>query len=156
MQSLVTSYKSLKTSYITFDETYNKLFHVNSELIQYNALFGITGAIQGTLNEKFDKRLGLQSFQSRRWFCKLCFYYKIYKNQSLHHFHEFLRLQTSAHIARSGLSIRNMHTSEKRQLKYITFCAVFDLAIFCHLVSNESPVNIKIKLLHIDLRMEEM
>ena len=28
---------------------HNKLFHVNSELVQNNALFGITGAMQGAL-----------------------------------------------------------------------------------------------------------
>ena len=64
---------------ITFDQAFNKSFHDNLESIQYNALSAITGAIRGTLKEKLYQELGLESLQQRRWFRKLCTFYKIYK-----------------------------------------------------------------------------
>ena len=49
---------------------------------QYNAWLALTGAIRGTSKEKIYQELGLESLQIRRWYRKLCLFYKIYKNQS--------------------------------------------------------------------------
>ena len=48
----------------------------------YNALLAITGAITGTSKEKLYQELGFKSLQYRCWFCELCTFYKVSKNQS--------------------------------------------------------------------------
>ena len=57
------------------------MFHEKLESIQYNACLALTGAIRGTSKEKIYQELGLESLQIRRWYSKLCLFYKIYKNQ---------------------------------------------------------------------------
>ena len=37
----------------------------------------ITGAIRGSSREKLYRELGFESLHDRRWYRKLCFYYKI-------------------------------------------------------------------------------
>ena len=41
----------------------------------------ITGAIRGTSTEKINQELGLESLKSRRWFGKLCHFYKIFNEK---------------------------------------------------------------------------
>ena len=74
-------------------------------MIQYNASLAITDAIRGTLQEKLYQELGFQSLQQRWWFRKLCTFYKIYKNQSLHYLYNLIRLQTSLCITRSSNNV---------------------------------------------------
>ena len=62
------------------DEYYNASFDHKLELFQYSGRLAITGAIRGISKEKLYQELGLESLQLRRWFRKLCFFYKIYKN----------------------------------------------------------------------------
>ena len=90
---------------ITFDQAFNKSFHDNLESIQYNALLAITGAIRGTLKEKLYQELGFESLQQRRWFRKLCTFYRIYKNQSPSYLYNLIPLQTSSRITRSSNNI---------------------------------------------------
>ena len=51
------------------------------ESIQYNACLAITGAIRDTSREKIYKELGLESLQLRRWYRKLCLFYKVFNNE---------------------------------------------------------------------------
>ena len=52
------------------------------ESIQYNAALAITAAIRGTSREKLYKELGLESIRKRRWYRKLCYFFKIFIDQS--------------------------------------------------------------------------
>ena len=52
------------------------------ETIQYNAALAITGAVRGFSWEKLYQELGLETLQQRRWYRKLCSFYKIRKSQS--------------------------------------------------------------------------
>ena len=52
------------------------------ESIQYNAALAITGAIRGSYREKLHQELGLESLQQRRWYRKLCYFFKLTKNKS--------------------------------------------------------------------------
>ena len=52
----------------------------NIESVQYNAALAITGAIHGSSRDKLYQELGFESLHDRRWFRKLCFYYKIRNN----------------------------------------------------------------------------
>ena len=109
-QSLVIKNKSFIRSHldysdIIFDQAFNKSFHDNLESIQYNASLAITGAIRGTSREKLYQELGFESLQQSCWFCKLCTFYKIYKNQSPCYLYNLLSLQTSSHILRLSNNI---------------------------------------------------
>ena len=52
------------------------------ESIQCNAALAMTGAIRGTSREKLYLELGLESLRKRRWYRKLCYFFKIFKGQS--------------------------------------------------------------------------
>ena len=67
---------------VIYDQDYNSYFHENLESLQYNACLEITGAIRGTSSEKLYQELRLESLKSRRWFRKLCHFYKILNEQS--------------------------------------------------------------------------
>ena len=76
-------WKSLLYRDIIFDQAFNSSFHQKIEPLQYNAALAITGAISGTPREKIYQELGLESLQQRRWYRKLCLFFKIYKKQCL-------------------------------------------------------------------------
>ena len=85
--SLFTIYKNfirsrLDYADIIYDQPYNSAFHDKLESIQHNACLAITGAIRGTSTEKIYQELGLESLKSRRWFRKLCHFYKIFNEKS--------------------------------------------------------------------------
>ena len=65
-----------------YDQTYNASFHRKLESVQYSACLAITGTIRGTSYEKLRQELVLETPQSRRWFKKLCLFYKIVNNRS--------------------------------------------------------------------------
>ena len=67
---------------VTYDQAYNVSFQQKVESIQYNAAVAITRAIRGTSKEKLFEELRLESLQHRRWYRKLCCFYKILKDQS--------------------------------------------------------------------------
>ena len=104
-RSLVTIYKPFIRRHlgygdVIFDQAYNKSFHESLESLKYNVSLAITGAIKGTSKEKLYQELGLESLQHRRWFRKLCTFYKIFKNQSPCYLYELLPLQTTSHNKR--------------------------------------------------------
>ena len=57
-------------------------FQQKMETIQYNAALAVTGAIRGSSREKLYQELGLETLQQRRWYRKLCCFYKILKSVS--------------------------------------------------------------------------
>ena len=73
--SLLTIYKTfirsrLHYADIIYDQAYNSDFHDKLESVQYNACLAITSAIRGT------------SLKSKRWFRKICHFYKIFSEKS--------------------------------------------------------------------------
>ena len=64
------------------DQHYNSSFHHKLEPIQFNAALAVIGGIRGSFRERLYQELGLESLQQRRWFRKLCYFFKITKNQS--------------------------------------------------------------------------
>ena len=92
---LITIYKSFISSdlgyrNIIYDQAYNIAFYQKIESIQYNAALVITGAISGTSREKLYYELGFESLVSRRWYRKLCCFYKVLKTQSPRYFLEVI------------------------------------------------------------------
>ena len=64
---------------VLYDQAVNSSFHAKMESIQYNACLAITGAIRGTSREEIYQELDLESLQIRRWYRKLCLFYKFFK-----------------------------------------------------------------------------
>ena len=86
-EALITIYKAFVRPHldygdVLFDQAFNASFHEKLESIQYNACLAITGTIRGTSKEKLYQEVGLESLQLRRWYRKLCLFYKIFKNKS--------------------------------------------------------------------------
>ena len=65
---------------VIYDNPSNETFCQMIESVQYNAALAITGAIRGSSREKLYQELGFESLRDRRWYRKLCFYYKIRHN----------------------------------------------------------------------------
>ena len=81
-QALLTIYKSfirphLDYGDIIYDQPNNESFCQKLESYQYNAALAITGAIRGTSQTKLYKELGLESLKFRRYFRRLCTFFKI-------------------------------------------------------------------------------
>ena len=73
-----------------YDQIYNASFHRKLESIQYSACLAITDTVRGTSYEKLNQELDLETLQSRRWFRKLCLFYKIVNNQSPSHLFNYI------------------------------------------------------------------
>ena len=90
---------------ILYDQAFNNSFHDRLESIQYNACLAITGAIRGTSREKLYQELGLEPLRLRRWYRKLCLFYKVFKNEHpQYHFH-LIPSKHSSHTSRNVHSI---------------------------------------------------
>ena len=88
---------------IIYDNSSNATFSQMIETVQYNAALAITGAIRGTSREKLYQELGFESLYDRRWFRKLCFYYKIRHNMCPLYLTELLPImKTHCHNLRSN------------------------------------------------------
>ena len=72
----------LDYDHVIYDQAYNASFQQKVESIQQNAALAITGPIRRTSKEKLFKEQDLESLQHRRWYRKLCYLYKILKDQS--------------------------------------------------------------------------
>ena len=66
-----------------YDEAYNKTFHQKLESFQYNVCLALSGAINGSSRGKLYQELGLEFLQRRRWYRRLCSFYKIFKENEL-------------------------------------------------------------------------
>ena len=64
---------------VIYNRAFNESFQNKLESVQYNAALAITGAIRGSSREKLYQELGLESLKSRRWYRKLCLFFKLKK-----------------------------------------------------------------------------
>ena len=81
-KSLITIYKLFIRPHldyydVIYDQRNNESFCNKIERIQYNAALAITGAIRGTSQTKLYNERGLESLKFRRWFRRLCTFFKI-------------------------------------------------------------------------------
>ena len=85
--ALITLYKAFVRPHldygdVIYDQAHNASFHQKLESLHNNACLAITGAICGSSREKIYQQLGFESLQQRRWYRKLCSFYKVFKNES--------------------------------------------------------------------------
>ena len=71
--------------------------------MQYNAALATTGAIRGSSREKLYQKLGLESLKQRRWFRKLCYFFKITKNQPPKYLFDKILTTRTAHRTRNNI-----------------------------------------------------
>ena len=60
----------------------------------------ITGAIRGSSKEKLYQELGLETLQQRRWYRKLCCFYKILKSQSPKYLYSIIPIHNMSYRTR--------------------------------------------------------
>ena len=115
--SLLTIYKTFIRSQLYFvdviyDQPCNSSFHEKLESIQCNACLTITGAIRGTSSEKLYQELGLESLKSRRWFRKLCHFYKILNEKSPSYLFDLIPNLNKVRESRLSNNIPAIHTRQ--------------------------------------------
>ena len=84
--ALLTIYKSFLRPHldygdVIYDRAFNESFQTKLESVQYDAALAITGAIRGSSREKLYQELGLESLKLRRWYRKLCLFFKLKTNK---------------------------------------------------------------------------
>ena len=119
--SLLTIYKTFVRPHLDYgdmiyDQTYNASFHRKLESVQYSACLAITGTIRGTSYEKLNQELGLETLQSRRWFRKLCLFYKIVNNQSPSYLFDYIPSIDKTYNRRNAANV----TSIKSKHSFLT------------------------------------
>ena len=93
---------------IIYDQDYKVSFHQKLKSIQYNAALALTGAIRGSSREKLYQEVGLESLQLRRWYRKLCCFYKTYNKQSPGYLIELIPTRNEAYQTRQLANIPSL------------------------------------------------
>ena len=93
---------------IIYDQAYNLSFLQKLESIQYNAALAITGTIRGSSREKLYQQLGLESLQLRRWYRKLCCFYKICNKQAPGYLTELIPTRNEVYQTRHLANITSL------------------------------------------------
>ena len=115
--ALLTIYRSfirLHLDYgdIIYDQAYNNSFHQKLESVQYIAGLALTGVIRGTSTEKFNQELGLETLQQRRWYRKLCTFYKIVKGKSSEYLYNIIPSLTNTYRTRHSHNIPQFNVKQ--------------------------------------------
>ena len=65
-----------------FDKPSNATFFNRIKSARYNTALAITGTIRDTSKENLYQELVFETMKERRWFRRLCCFYKILNNQA--------------------------------------------------------------------------
>ena len=102
-----------------YKQAFNNSFHDRLESIQYNACLAITGAIRGTFREKLYQELGLEPIRLRRWYRKLCLFYKVFKNEHPQYLFHLIRVRHSSYTSRNVHIIPIFSVKHIHHIRYI-------------------------------------
>ena len=75
---------------VIYDQPNNDSFIGKIESIQYNAALAINGAIKGTSRERLYQELDLESLTKRRWYRRMCLFWKIINKSAPPHLSNLL------------------------------------------------------------------
>ena len=130
-QAFVTIYKAFVRPYldygdVLYDQAFDHSFHAKIESIQYNACLAITGAIRGTSKEKIYQELGLESLQLRRWYRKLCLFYKVFKYEHPKYLFNFIPVRTTPYATRTVGNIPLIKTNHNFFKNYFFPSAIIE------------------------------
>ena len=118
--TLITIYKAFVTPHldygdILYDQAFYISFHHRLESVQYSACLAITGASRGTSKEKL---------YLRRWYRKLCLFYKIFKNQHPEYLFHLIPVRNAPYTARN---VQNLPIFKSKQFFQKLFFPVYYL-----------------------------
>ena len=85
-----------------YDQSYNDSFHDKLESYQYKAALVMTGAIKEPSSERLYQELGMENLRSKRWFRKLCLFYKMLKNKSPPYLFHLIPYSSGIHTTRNS------------------------------------------------------
>ena len=108
--ALITLYKAFVCTHlnygdIIYDQAHNASFHQKLESLQYNPCLTITGAIRGSSRAKIHQELDFESLQQRRWYRKLCSFYKVFKNKSTRYLFIIIPIRNPVYSTRNHVNI---------------------------------------------------
>ena len=105
--TLLTTNKRSRLDYADtiYNQGYNSAFYDKLESFRYNACLAINGAIRGTSTGKMYQELGLESLKSRRWFRKLCHFYKMFNEKFFSYLLNLITNFNRVHNARFSYNI---------------------------------------------------
>ena len=145
--SLLTIYKPfirphLDYGDIIYESAYNVSFQQKVESTHYNAALAITGVIRGTSKEKLFQGLCLESLQHRRWYRKLCCFYKVLKDWCPKYLYDIITKLTRPYSTRNANDIP--HFKVKRSFFKNTFfpSVIIEWNKLDHEVQNAPSLNI--------------
>ena len=103
-KSLLTIYKSCVRPHpdygeIIYDNPENETLINKLEKVQYQACLVITGAFQGTSFQRLYRELGLECLQTRRWYRKMIFFYKILNGLAPKYLFDILPVSKNRHYS---------------------------------------------------------
>ena len=90
---------------IIYDQAYNASFHQRLDSIQFNAALAIAGAIRGSSKEKLYDELGVETLEKRRWYRKLCYFFKIFRYKCPKYLFNIIPTSASTYKARNTNNI---------------------------------------------------
>ena len=127
-KSLLTIYKSnvrphLDYGDIIYDRPNNDSFVKKLESVQYNAALAITGAIRGTSKDRIYQELGLETLSDRRWYRRLCLFWKIVNGKSPIYLKERIpNIQFSHNTERKKLFSKMRYNNDYYGNTFFPFC----------------------------------
>ena len=83
-----------------YDQTFNMSFQKKMETIQCNAALSTTSAIRDSSREKLYYELGSETLHQRRWYRKICCFYKILKSQSPKYVYSIIPIHSMSYRTR--------------------------------------------------------
>ena len=110
----------------------------NLEKVQYQASLAITGAFQGTSRECLYRELGLECLQTRRWYRKMIFFYKILNGLAPKYFYDILPVSKNRHY-----STRNQAKLELSH--FFTKTKSFSNSFFSYCIKEWNKLDTKMK-----------
>ena len=88
-----------------YDQAYNVLFQQKLESIQCNSAIAIRDPVRETSTEKLYDELDLETHEKRKWYRKLCCFYKVYKIHSPKFLFNIIAITVSAYNRRNANNI---------------------------------------------------
>ena len=142
-KSLLTIYKSFVRPHldygdIIYDNPENETLINKLEKVQYQACLAITGAFQGTSRESLYRELGLECLQTRRWYRKMIFFYKILNGSAPKYLFDILPVSKNRHY-----SFRNQSNLELSQ--FFSRTKSFSNSFFPYCIKEWKKLDTKIK-----------
>ena len=143
---LITIYKSFIRPHLhygdtIYDQAYTASFHQEIESVQYNSALAITGAIRGTSREKLYEELCLETLEKRKWYRKLCCFFKIFRNNPKYLFN-FIRTFVRPYTTRNANNIPQFKVKHNFFQNSVFFSVLIEWNKLDQNIRNSENVNI--------------